>query len=257
MKADFNIKQPKYKVNDIHVHLGPSRGMFQNLTVSGLKKYQKKFSIENVGIIPLEMYTDRDNKKIINLSKKDSSVHGLYWIQKRRIKQDVKVLQEELGKGLFGVKFHGTFENLPISSKHYKPILEELNEQKSTILIHCGRYKDGSLKSNTSYLHGLHVAKKYLDLKIILAHMGGNDTSIVKKAVDDAKDMQNVYFDTSGISTPYRVEYAIKVIGSKRIVFGSDYPWCSFRGNFYNIEDSLLSKTDKNRILYKNFFTFT
>ena len=111
------------------------------------------------------------------------------------------------------------------------------------------------MKSNTSYLYGLKVAKKFPNIKIILAHMGGNDTSIVKKAVHDAKDMNNVYFDTSGISTPYRVEYAIDVIGSKRIIFGSDYPWCSFRGNFYNIEDSLLNKKEKENILYKNFLT--
>lgn len=245
----------KYKINDIHIHLGPSNGMFQNLTVPGLLKYQKEYHIDHVGVMPLEIHTDRDNKKIINLAKKNKSVHGLFWIQKKRINEDLKVLREELGKSLMGVKFHGAFENSPITSKHYKPILEELHEQQSTLLIHCGRFKDGSLKSNTSYLHGLKVAKKFPNIKIILAHMGGNDTSIVKKAVHDAKDMNNVYFDTSGISTPYRVEYAIDVIGSKRIIFGTDYPWCSFRGNFYNIEDSLLNKKEKENILYKNFFT--
>jgi len=246
----------KYKINDIHVHLGPSSGMFRNLSVPGLLKYQKQFDLDHIAVMPLELHTDRDNKKIINLAKKNKSIHGFFWIQKKRIKEDLKILREELGKSLIGVKFHGAFENFSITSKHYLPILEELNERKSSLLIHCGRFKDGSLKSNTSYLHGLKVAKKFPDIKIILAHMGGNDTSIVKKAVNDAKDLTNVYFDTSGISTPYRVEYAIKIIGSQRIVFGSDYPWCSFRGNFYNIEDSLLNKKEKNNILYKNFLNF-
>ena len=78
----------KYKINDIHIHLGPSNGMFQNLTVPGLLKYQKEYHIDHVAVMPLEIHTDRDNKKIINLAKKNKSVHGLFWIQKKRINEE-------------------------------------------------------------------------------------------------------------------------------------------------------------------------
>ena len=128
-----------------------------------------------------------------------------------------------------------------------------LNDVNSLVLIHCGRFKDGSPESTTSFEHGISLAKSYPNLKIVLAHMGGNDTSIVKKAVTSAKNLSNVYFDTSGISTAYRVEYAVEQLGPSRILFGSDYPWCGVRGNYYHIEDSLLDEKTKHMIFYDNF----
>ena len=68
----------KYKINDIHIHLGPSNGMFQNLTVPGLLKYQKEYHIDHVAVMPLEIHTDRDNKKIINLAKKVEKQSNVY-----------------------------------------------------------------------------------------------------------------------------------------------------------------------------------
>ena len=62
-----------------------------------------------------------------------------------------------------------------------------------------------------------------------------------------------MYFDTSGISTPFRVEFAVKNIGSERVIFGSDFPWCSFRGNYYNVEDSILDEKEKMNVFHDNF----
>ena len=158
-----------------------------------------------------------------------------------------------MGNSLVGVKFHGAYENLPVISNEYEPVMKLLDEKRSCILIHCGRFKDGHPDSNTSFVHGLELAKKYPRIKVILAHMGGNDTSVVKEAVNQTKDMKNVFFETSGISTPFRAELAVKVLGASRIMFGSDYPWCSFRASFYNIEDSLLDEKTRSMIFSENF----
>jgi uncharacterized protein len=241
------------RINDFHVHLGKSDGIYRSLPVDQVIPYIEENNIENIALIPFELDTDDDNLKIIKLSKEHKSIHGLFWIQKHRIQKDLDVLNKELGDSLIGVKFHGSFEKLPITNEVYSPILELLNNKNSILLIHCGRFKDGNFDSDTSYLHGIEIAKKYPNIKIVLAHMGGNDTSIVKKAVKAAIPFPNIYFDTSGISTPYRVEYAVNAIGPNRIIFGSDYPWCSFRGNYYNIEDSLLDEKTKQCIFYDNF----
>ena len=165
----------------------------------------------------------------------------------------LKYIHSQIKNSLIGIKFHGSFEKLPVTDEIYTPIMTFLNDVNSLVLIHCGRFKDGSPESTTSFEHGLTIAKNFPKTKVVLAHMGGNDTSIVKKAVHAAKDYHNVFFDTSGISTPYRVEYAVKVIGSDRIIFGSDYPWCSYLGNFYNVEDSLLEEKTIQKIFFDNF----
>ena len=241
------------KINDIHVHLGNSSIISQKLVVKDIKNFRRKYNIDNMMLFTLDRNIDKNNKKIIELSKKFEYIHGLYWIQKNRIKEDVKILEKELGNGLVGVKFHGVFEKQKVSAKIYEPIMKVLDKKNAILLIHCGRFKDGSPLSNSSFIHALTVAKKFQNIKVILAHMGGNDTSVVRKALEAAKEIPNAYFDTSGISTPFRVELGVKKVGANRIIFGSDFPWCSFRGMYYGVEDALISERSKSLILNKNF----
>lgn len=241
------------KVCDAHVHLGKSSGINHTLHLNEIDSFIEKNNIENMLLFPFELDTNESNEKIRNLSKTNKKIHGMYWIQKSQIEKDVEILNEYIGNGYVGVKFHGTYENLPITDSTYKPILEILNEKEALLLVHTGRFKDGDISSNTSYLHAVNVAKTYPKIKVILAHMGGNDTAIVKKALDASKDVKNIWFETSGITTPFRIERAVEEIGPERILFGSDAPWCSFRSIYYGVEDSLLNERIKNLIFYKNF----
>jgi uncharacterized protein len=241
------------KINDAHVHLGRSSIINQKLLVKDLDEFRKKNNIDSFMLMTLDSDIDKNNKIIIKLAKKFNYIRGLYWIQKTRILQDLEILEKELGNGIVGVKFHGVFENQKVTSPIYTPIMKLLNKKNAVLLIHCGRFKDGSPKSNSSFVHGINIAKKFPQIKVVLAHMGGNDTSVVKKAIAASKEIPNVYFDTSGISTPYRVEFAVKEIGSKRILFGSDFPWCSLKGMYYGVYDALISKKDKELIFNKNF----
>lgn len=241
------------KICDAHVHLGRSNGINATLHLDQIDNFIKKFDIENLLLFPFEIDTNEDNEKIKKLSKINKKIHGMYWIQKNQIEKDVKNLNEGIGDGYVGVKFHGTYENLPISDDTYKPVLEVLNEKEALLIVHTGRFKDGDISSNTSYLHAVNVAKEYPKIKVILAHMGGNDHSVVKKALDASKNVKNIWFETSGITAPIRVEKAVEEIGPERILFGSDAPWCSFRSIFYGVEDSILDEKTKNLIFYENF----
>jgi predicted TIM-barrel fold metal-dependent hydrolase len=191
------------KICDAHVHLGRSNGINATLHLDQIDNFIKKFDIENLLLFPFEIDTNEDNEKIKKLSKINKKIHGMYWIQKNQIEKDVKNLNQGIGDGYVGVKFHGTYENLPISDDTYKPVLEVLNEKEALLIVHTGRFKDGDISSNTSYLHAVNVAKKYPKIKVILAHMGGNDHSVVKKALDASKNVKNIWFETSGIIWNY------------------------------------------------------
>jgi len=243
----------KRRINDVHVHIGRSSIINQKLLPDEIFQFKEKFGIEHMMLFTLDVEIDKNNKKVIELAKKHNFIYGLYWIKHTQIESDAAILKKEIGNDLVGVKFHSVFENKPITSLVYDPILEILEEKGAILLIHCGRYKDGSPESNSSYIHALEVAKKFPKIKVILGHMGGNDTSVVKKAINAAKDIPNTFFDTSGISTPYRVEYGVSVIGAKRILFGSDFPWCSFRSMYYGVEDALIDDKAKNLIFAENF----
>jgi len=245
----------KYRVNDAHIHLGRSLGVDINTTPDDITRFIEKYELQNILLMSLEQDVDQNNKVIGEMARNDKRIHGLYWIQKKHIDEDVKKLTKGLKDGSYkGVKFHGAFEHLPSTSDVYKPIMEVLSDNRACLLIHCGRYTDGSRTSVTSFEHAIELAVNYPKIRVILAHMGGNDTSIVKKAVSYSFEMDNIYFDTSGISTPVRIEVALKGgLSSKHILFGSDSMWCSLRGNFYNVLDARISEEDKINILSDNF----
>ena len=243
----------KRKVNDVHIHVGESSMIKRQLPADEIFHYREEFGLDHMMIFTLDVDIDKNNEKIIELSKKHNFLHGLYWIKNSRINEDLEILSKEIGSGIVGVKFHGVFEKKSVADPVYEPVLELLDKKRSTLLVHCGRFKDGSPESNSSYIHALEIAKKYSKIKVIFGHMGGNDTGIVKAAVTAAKNLPNTFFETSGITTPFRVEYAVDVIGPERVLFGSDFPWCSFRSMYYGVEDALISEEDKEMIFTKNF----
>ncbi len=244
----------KIIINDAHIHLGKSDEINRSLSIDDILKLKDKRKIGNIVLMSLERDIEANNKKIIELCQRFPFIFGLLWIQKHTLTENINMFEKILGNDrIIGAKFHGSFENMPVSSPVYSPIMNILNEKEAILLVHCGRYKDASLESNTSYLHAIELAKSYPNIKVILAHMGGTDTSIIKRALQDSKDIHNIYFDTSGITTPYIIEYATKIIDTERILFGSDEPWCSFMSMYYNIMDAQISREHKEDILSENF----
>ena len=214
---------------------------------------KSRYNVENMLLFSFDQNISETNMKVLELSKQHKGIHPLYWIQKRRMEEDYMLLEKELNNGCRGVKFHGVFEKAPVSDPAYAPVLELLNNNESILLVHCGRYKEGMRESNTSYYHALDVAQKYPKLKVILAHMGGADSTVIRRCLRDSRAFQNVYYDTSGITTPLILEHALKMVDKEKILFGSDSPWCSFRSRYYNIEDANITEETKQLILHDNF----
>lgn len=191
----------------------------------------------------IQTHEDHDIHKLENFIINYPGLYGLQWI-------DDKTEGYYYSDTIIGCKFHGTY-----SDHCYPPefLLEELDNKKSILMMHTGRYKDGNSESKTSYLHALEVAKYHPNIKLIMAHMGGTDTEICKKAITAAIDLPNVYFDTSGITTPFIVEYAVENIGSKRILFGSDVPWCSWDAMYWTVKEARITVEEKEDIYSRNF----
>ena len=236
----------QYRVNDSHVHLGKSDGIYSYFEALDIIAYREKNNIDKVLVMSLDLDIHKNNTTISYMADTYEWIYGLYWINGTD-------WYYPLTPKMIGCKFHGTYEGRTVSDNFYHPIMQYLNDNNAVLVIHCGRYKEGHFRSNTSYVHALAVAQKYPGIKVIMAHMGGSDTTICKKAIQNSKDCNNVYFDTSGITTPYIIEYALTYLQPERILFGSDAPWCSFRSMYYNVIDAKINEIDKEKILYTNF----
>lgn len=242
-------------INDSHVHLGYTPLLLHPVLEIDLLRFKQVHRIDKMLVFPFETNISETNKRVIAFAEKNrhKGIYAIYWLQKKCIENDLEVLRSNLGSKISGVKFHGAYELLPITAPIYRHVLEFLDSQEAVLIIHTGRYKDADRSSNTSYLHALEAAKQYGKIKLVMAHMGGTDTTIVRRAIRDAADTENVLFDTSGITTPHVLEYAVSMIDKKRILFGSDYPWCSFRAMLANLEDAEIDEMTKQSILLDNF----
>ena len=228
-------------INDCHIHLGKQSMINQELTVDELIKWREQNNINKVLVMGSDLQPW--NGVIWELAHTYDWIYGLHWHlnEKTLISFDSKII---------GMKYHGTYTNKPVTSLEPE-ILEEL--EGKILLVHCGRYLEGDIKSNTSYLHALEIARNYPKIKVILGHMGGTDTTVCKKAIHYATMIHNVYFDTSGITTPYIIEHAVEQIPVTRILFGSDMPWCSFNAMVSTVEDAMITRLQKEDILSNNF----
>ena len=234
-------------VNDAHVHIGQSSDIVAEIDLRVLLNFKQLHGIHKMLIMGSDVSPITDNKTVTELINSNPDMYGLYWYS-HNAKHDMLKLTDKM----LGVKFHGVYNDMTVMEMN-KDILEGLDKLKKILLIHCGRYKEGDVTSNSSYIHGLALAHSYPNIKVILAHMGGTDTTVCKKAITHARGLYNVWFDTSGITTPSIIEYACEHIPYTRILFGSDLPWCSFNAMYFTVMDAQIDEDIKKAIMHHNF----
>lgn len=238
-------------INDCHVHIGRSQ-IKQSLDIPDMYAIKEKFNIKQLFLMSLEQDIIENNEKIIKVTHQSNDIKGLLWVSERFINRQYEQLKH-IQNGIIGIKFHGTYEKKPITHPVYENILVLLEQKNGIALVHTGRYLEGSQESDTSYIHALNAAKKYKNIKFILAHLGGTDPSIIKKAAIASNGLSNVYFDTSGVTQPNCIEIPYHLIGSDKLLFGSDIPYCSFNAMYHTLLDADIPNSAKDQIFFENF----
>jgi predicted TIM-barrel fold metal-dependent hydrolase len=96
------------------------------------------------------------------------------------------------------------------------------------------------------------LSKNFPKLKIIVAHLRGIDI----RGIIEIKSYENIYVDTSGAQPICGIiEFAVKKIGSERILFGSDVYFPNGRDipvQLMAVLSSKIKERDKENILFKN-----
>jgi glutamate-1-semialdehyde 2,1-aminomutase len=78
-------------------------------------------------------------------------------------------------------------------------------------------------------------------MKMILAHSArGFQPANNFEGLRPLTDLKNIYFDTSANCETFAHQCLISMFGPKRILFGTDFPICHFRGKSVSIGDSFV-----------------
>jgi predicted TIM-barrel fold metal-dependent hydrolase len=136
-----------------------------------------------------------------------------------------------------------------VRSPQMAPVMEILEEFDMPLLQHCwyktvNKYPGESDPSDVACL-----ARRYPKNKIIMAHLCG----CRERGVEDIADCPNVFVDTSGAQPEAGfIEYAVKRIGAKRLLYGSDAPCRDFGCQLAKVREAAISESDRELILGKN-----
>ena len=129
------------------------------------------------------------------------------------------------------------------------PILEKSVELDVPVLQHAWIKTTGNLPGESFPSDVADLANRHPQARIIMAHLNG----IGLRGLEDIADSPNISVDTSGGDAESgMVETAVKTLGAKRVVFGSDAPIRHFSGQLAKVLATDLPETVKQDILWNN-----
>ena len=179
---------------------------------------------------------------------KDPSLTGLGAVHPESPDQRADI-DKVVSLGLKGVKLHPDFQRFYIDDPRCMRIYELCAERDLTVLIHMG-----DLRYDYSRPERLiPVLREFRGLKIIGAHLGG--WSLWKDAADRLKGFEDFTVDCSSslaFMPPEQARDIIRGYGSKRVIFGTDYPMWDFGDELKRFYALGLDEKENEDILWKN-----
>ncbi|MGD0353562.1 MAG: amidohydrolase family protein [Dehalococcoidia bacterium] len=137
-----------------------------------------------------------------------------------------------------------------------KPIIEAVMKHGLIFLTHAsepvGHQYFGKGRITPEVIYPLIV--NFPDLKLVCAHWGGG-LPFYSLMPEIGEALNNVYFDTAATPFLYKPQifkYVTDIVGSDKILFGSDYPLLSPKRIIDQLESIELSPGDRAKILGGN-----
>jgi len=233
------------KIIDAHIHIGKWSEIFLNLesTVDEAVTELKKSGIDEAICMP----TDRtSNEELFSEIKKRADYKFYYnaWINPKD-----ENLDEFLEKNISDVHFfkiHPSIDKLKITDSSFEKYLYLAAEKKIPVVVHCGRWKEMA-----GYEICLETARKFPDIRLILAHLGGDQPSICTQCAKDVKegDYKNVYLGTESVREYCFVNEVVKTLGPEKVLFGSDYN-LGLPASYLPIIDRLKISNEEKELIY-------
>ena len=258
---------------DSHVHIGDSLGftMKEDMVLESMKKYNIDYCIisnadaaeldHQQNVIPKEYQISQVDalKRSIEFARKNPNRIGiLVWIKpytESLTDELIKMIEDNLDI-VFGLKVHQYHSCLGMDDAKMVPYIEFARKHNMPIMVHTGNsYADACVRV-------WNAAKKYKDVKFIMAHMGLGTNN--EEAIELLASLPNLYGDTAWVPMEGTIK-AIEVAGSHKMLFGSDSPidgvdtyLCNPKGEtsiyqkYFNELEGIIGKENYEKLMVTN-----
>jgi uncharacterized protein len=256
-----------FKIIDTHVHVGKYAALFINESYEDLAmqaalnlNFKKIIVTHHSFFINLEIGIN-ETLKIIKKNK--DFIYGYVVYNPNHIEKSLKIIEEffnknntdSISKNIVGIKMHPEEHQCSINDSGYESLWKIASEKDIPILSHT--WNPNVANKNQKFADALFfekVATTHPGLKIILGHAGAKDyyyyevIKMLKRCTS-----KNIFVDLAGdIFYSGMIELFVKEIGSQRVLFGTDIPWCDPLYQIINIINSDISDRDRENIFFNN-----
>jgi glutamate-1-semialdehyde 2,1-aminomutase len=131
-----------------------------------------------------------------------------------------------------------TFES-PIEAFLPESHVRIAHEEGLSITLHLVRPRALADEANQAAIR--RCCGRYPDMRLILAHAArGFNPHHTILGISGLRGLQNVWFDTSGVTDSGAIEAIVRTMGHERVLYGSDFPVSHQRGRCVALGDSFL-----------------
>jgi len=256
-----------FKIIDTHVHMGKYSSSFVNTSYDDLAiKTIIGLNFKKIIVTHTSFFLDPEIgiKETIKIIKKNKDfIYGYVVYNPNHIEKSIKIIEEffnknntnTISKNIVGIKMHPEEHQCSINDPGYENLWKIASEKDIPILSHT--WNPNVANKNQKFADALFfekVAVAYPGLKVILGHAGAKDyyyyevIKMIKRCIN-----KNIFVDLAGdIFYSGMIELFVKEIGSKRVLFGTDIPWCDPLYQIINIINSNISDKDRENIFFNN-----
>jgi len=229
---------------DSHSHWGPSLSMGIDVTTSELLNQQKGSGVDYVIIIPFPSTAIENNAINVRLLDESRRVETFFPYHYIRENYDIGGF-DPLPAAYFGGKWHW-MRGMQDSSSNYQVLHDTALPGLVEKILAAGK--------PVIFEEELEFTRTFVDMfpevTLIIPHLGllgGYPLDFLKAF----RNKSNIYFDTALGSKDMIFEF-VRTIGPERVLFGSDVPFGTMRGELSKITGLTLSNREKDLILSEN-----
>jgi len=229
------------EIIDSHTHWGPSVSMGIEVTTAELLRQADQSRVNRIVIFPFPSTALADegiNQRLLNEVNRIKIFIPYYYIP-----ETMKPIPD--GNGFYGGKWHW-MRGIQDCSSNY----QALKDPKLEEFIKASEKIDLPIVFEEELTFTENFVRKTKNLKIIIPHLGalgGNPIDFLHAF----KARENVYFDTALASSSTIISFIGK-IGCERILFGSDIPFGTMKGELEKVLSLPIGDDQKEWILSKN-----
>ena len=219
-----------------------------------------KSVVLNIGWVNQDLCIESNEYILESVSKYPDRLVGFCSIQPLEKRGALKELERCLSNGAKGVgELRPDIQGFDLYDvKLMQPLIEMLIEKNSILLLHSSepvghRYQGkGDLTPGILYK----FIEMYPKLKVVLAHWGGG-LPFYELMPEVAMTLMNTSYDTAATLFLYRLQifkYMVDIVGSKKILYGSDWPLLDQQKIKNQMDSAGLSDFERENICYRNAF---